>query len=405
MMTTPSSSQVFHPQFLPLPEYDDSAASDSGNLIFSSGSSAFPTEHPYYLLQTGIDAAAVAAGGPQVNAFAYSDMASTSGWSFHQTSVGDYQVPDVMAPWPVSTELDKNPIIPPAAPLTVPPNSYSTIQPNSVRASTGSVAAHPLSQYDPMAVPSIPSPHEDVGSELVGYSPKEKPKEKKHACWMCHKAFDRPSTLRKHLLVHTGEKAHACSICGRRFGVLSNLNRHMKRCSQNPANAIKSESSSDGNSPIDGTPVPSSSKSTPPPRPLLQRGQKRRASPTPSPHPLSAAPSEGSPSPTPPADCKPKRRRRAPSPSRWIPSSLRFFNLTFFPRSIPVPLSPVVPYGTPFTGPMWEERNSYDNDEDDEEVENHHVGLYHPRGWKGTLPGPGLMGKDMLNTTGKILVF
>ncbi|EJD04568.1 uncharacterized protein FOMMEDRAFT_146449 [Fomitiporia mediterranea MF3/22] len=32
-------------------------------------------------------------------------------------------------------------------------------------------------------------------------------RKRNHACWMCHKSFDRPSTLRKHLLVHTGEKA------------------------------------------------------------------------------------------------------------------------------------------------------------------------------------------------------
>lgn len=34
-----------------------------------------------------------------------------------------------------------------------------------------------------------------------------------HGCWMCHKAFDRPSTLIKHLLVHTREKSMlACVV-------------------------------------------------------------------------------------------------------------------------------------------------------------------------------------------------
>ncbi|KAJ7259801.1 hypothetical protein C8J57DRAFT_491524 [Mycena rebaudengoi] len=56
-------------------------------------------------------------------------------------------------------------------------------------------------------------------------------REKKHGCTMCHKRFDRPSTLKKHLLVHTGEKAYQCPICERRFGVQSNLNRHIRRCS------------------------------------------------------------------------------------------------------------------------------------------------------------------------------
>ncbi|KLO19967.1 hypothetical protein SCHPADRAFT_48462 [Schizopora paradoxa] len=72
------------------------------------------------------------------------------------------------------------------------------------------------------------------------------PRKKTHGCWMCNKSFDRPSTLKKHLLVHTGEKAFVCQFCTRRFGVASNLNRHIKRCPQRPkdASALAGPSSS-----------------------------------------------------------------------------------------------------------------------------------------------------------------
>ncbi|PIL30847.1 transcription factor [Ganoderma sinense ZZ0214-1] len=50
----------------------------------------------------------------------------------------------------------------------------------------------------------------DQGGERTppsgGSHPPKESKKKMHQCMMCHKSFDRPSTLRKHLLVHTGEK-------------------------------------------------------------------------------------------------------------------------------------------------------------------------------------------------------
>ncbi|KAF8916573.1 hypothetical protein CPB85DRAFT_1216253 [Mucidula mucida] len=128
-------------------------------------------------------------------------------------------------------------------------------------------------------------------------------RERKHACTMCHKRFDRPSTLKKHLLVHTGEKAYQCDSCGRRFGVASNLNRHVKRC-------------------------------------IL------RTSPTAT--TASSTTSSNTPSPPPPPT---KRRRRAPSPTFWVPASLRGFVLLAAAH-----------YGTVVSNPSpldsWDERDS-----------------------------------------------
>ena len=74
----------------------------------------------------------------------------------------------------------------------------------------------------------------------------------------------------------------------------------------------------------------------------------------------------------------PKRRRRAPSPSQWIPATLQNFNLHSEDsyRATTVPLPPVR------RNLPREERNSWD--------ENVNHTPYHPGGWSGTLPGPGL---------------
>ncbi|KDR68766.1 hypothetical protein GALMADRAFT_256609 [Galerina marginata CBS 339.88] len=249
--------------------------------------------------------------------------------------------------------------------------------------------------------------------------PESLSREKKHACTMCHKRFDRPSTLRKHLLVHTGEKAFVCDTCGRRFGVASNLNRHVKRCILKPVNtpSPSNNSASGSGSPSAVADSPNiSTLISPSLSPMSARessastsgsrsGKRPRAPPSPPPVPLesevaSAAPkakSQGQ-----------KRRRRAPSPSQWIPATLQNFNLLSDDsyRVTSVPLPPVR------RNPPKEERDSWD--------ENVAHAPYHPCGWSGVLPGPGLGlglglgGKDVRNLNlggrggfmlGRVLVF
>ena len=48
-------------------------------------------------------------------------------------------------------------------------------------------------------------------------------------CPYCHKIFDYPVYLTRHLPIHTGERAFACSSCGKRFHYKSNLIEHMKK--------------------------------------------------------------------------------------------------------------------------------------------------------------------------------
>ncbi|TFK23711.1 hypothetical protein FA15DRAFT_446538 [Coprinopsis marcescibilis] len=279
----------------------------------------------------------------------------------------------------------------------------------------GSAGAAAAAAAMPVPVP-VPAPQPSVVVPENSTS-----REKKHACTMCHKRFDRPSTLRKHLLVHTGEKgawvglkgagerlmvaavavclAFVCEICGRRFGVASNLNRHVKRCVLKPVNmAASSKSCSEsasggedagaGSSP-QASPVATSPEMSPPAqkRPSVSLSasssppQRGRAPPSIS--SSASSPLFNDPIPTTTTSssngAKPaKRRRRAPSPSRWVPLSLLQFNLISddFYRTVQVPMPPVrrcLPK---------EERDSWD--------ENTSPRPYHPESWDGVLPGPGL---------------
>ncbi|XP_029928867.1 zinc finger protein 708-like [Myripristis murdjan] len=49
---------------------------------------------------------------------------------------------------------------------------------------------------------------------------------KPHECEVCKKKFSEAGILRKHMIVHTGEKPHSCSECGKAFAYRQTLLRH-----------------------------------------------------------------------------------------------------------------------------------------------------------------------------------
>ncbi|KAI0337158.1 hypothetical protein BDW22DRAFT_974584 [Trametopsis cervina] len=83
--------------------------------------------------------------------------------------------------------------------------------------------SHPLSDpYDPIYAPDL----QDRSFQRRAV----REDEKKHACKVCGKAFNRPSSLEIHMNIHLGRKPFKCPFpgCGREFNVNSNMRRHLR---------------------------------------------------------------------------------------------------------------------------------------------------------------------------------
>ena len=91
------------------------------------------------------------------------------------------------------------------------------------------LAAPHLYINDTTLSPTISASHSPVHGDSSLYITTQNKRERQMLpCPECKKSFDRPSLLKRHIRIHTGEKPHVCDICGKGFSTSSSLNTHRR---------------------------------------------------------------------------------------------------------------------------------------------------------------------------------
>jgi hypothetical protein len=90
-----------------------------------------------------------------------------------------------------------------------------------------------LPDNEPASSPMTSSPHmascsTEFASQPTSFDRNSVETKKRHKCDVCGSYWGRPSSLKIHMVSHTGVKEFVCSICKQDFGVKSNYTRHIR---------------------------------------------------------------------------------------------------------------------------------------------------------------------------------